>query len=87
MCYLSWNDKKNGGRVLWKIKKSLFILFSLFFVLGITSTTKVLADDTGAISDQNPNIAVTRAYTGEVTPFKTRYGNSGYTKIELYGHG
>ena len=35
----------------------------------------------------NPNISVTRAYTGDVTPFKTNYGNGGYTKIELYGNG
>ena len=69
------------------LKKSLFILFSLFFALGITPITKVLAEGTEAISNPNPNISVTRAYTGDVTPFKTNYGNGGYTKIELYGNG
>ena len=69
------------------LKKSLFILFSLFFALGITPITKVLAEGTEAISNPNPNISVTRAYTGDVTPFKTNYGNGGYTKIELYGTG
>ncbi|MBS7863752.1 hypothetical protein F6O60_10620, partial [Streptococcus suis] len=69
------------------LKKSLFILFSLFFALGVTPITKVLAEGTEAISNPNPNIAVTRAYTGDVTPFKTSYGNGGYTKIELYGNG
>ena len=69
------------------LKKSLFILFSIFFALGITPITKVLAEGTEAISNPNPNISVTRAYTGDVTPFNTNYGNGGYTKIELYGNG
>ena len=51
------------------LKKSLFILFSIFFALGITPITKVLAEGTEAISNPNPNISVTRAYTGDVTPF------------------
>ena len=45
------------------LKKSLFILFSIFFALGITPITKVLAEGTEAISNPNPNISVTRAYT------------------------
>ena len=46
------------------LKKSLFILFSIFFALGITPITKVLAEGTEAISNPNPNISVTRATQG-----------------------
>ena len=69
------------------LKNPYSFFFSIFFALGITPITKVLAEGTEAISNPNPNISVTRAYTGDVTPFKTNYGNGGYTKIELYGNG
>ena len=49
------------------LKKSLFILFSIFFALGITPITKVLAEGTEAISNPNPNISVTRATQGRNT--------------------
>ena len=44
--------------------KILIHSFSIFFALGITPITKVLAEGTEAISNPNPNISVTRAYTG-----------------------
>ena len=68
--------------------KNLKNPYSFFFYLLCprdNTYNKVLAEGTEAIS--NPNISVTRAYTGDVTPFKTNYGNGGYTKIELYGNG
>ena len=70
--------------------KNLKNPYSFFFYLLCprdNTYNKVLAEGTEAISNPNPNISVTRAYTGDVTPFKTNYGNGGYTKIELYGNG
>ena len=86
--YVKNYNKKTEVKYYEKFKKILIhSFFFIFFALGITPITKVLAEGTEAISNPNPNISVTRAYTGDVTPFKTNYGNGGYTKIELYGNG
>ena len=52
--------------------KILIHSFSLFFALGITPITKVLAEGTEAISNPNPNISVTRAYTGGRNTFQNQ---------------
>ena len=44
--------------------KILIHSFSIFFALGITPITKVLAEGTEAISNPNPNISVTELTQG-----------------------
>ena len=49
------------------LKKSLFILFSIFFALGITPITKVLAEGTEAISRQSQHISNKSLHRGRNT--------------------
>ena len=56
-------------------------------MLGFISISTVFADNTVTTSNTNISTTTDYSYTGEIVPYKTSYGNGGYTKIELYGGG
>ncbi|HEM4185556.1 TPA: hypothetical protein U1X07_002212 [Streptococcus suis] len=68
-------------------KKSIIVFATLFSMLGFISISTVFADNTVTTSNTNISTTTDYSYTGEIVPYKTSYGNGGYTKIELYGGG
>ena len=51
-------------------------------MLGFISISTVFADNTVTTSNTNISTTTDYSYTGEIVPYKTSYGNGGYTKID-----
>ena len=53
-------------------------------MLGFISISTVFADNTVTTSNTNISTTTDYSYTGEIVPYKTSYGNGGYTKIDIW---